>query len=332
MRLAAAVAGDHVAFADLIEPYRNELLVHCYRMTGSAHDAEDVMQEVLVRAWRGLGTVRRPAALRAWLYRIATNACATLTAGRSRRVLPVDLGPATDDRDSAAEIAWLEPWPDRSSAPSGAAHQPDVRYEQTESLELAFLAALQYLPPNQRAALVIRDVVGFSARDAAAILGATPAAVESALQHARAGIGNQVPARSQLQTLRALGDRHTRALVRRYTQALEDADLDELIELLTEDATWSMPPLLACYRGPAAIAEFLCAGPFRNRWRHVPTGANGQLAVGCYALESSGDMYVGQVLDVLTVDGDRISGVTAFLDADLPVRFGLPAHLPADSP
>lgn len=183
-RLTAAQHGDEAAFESLVEPYRSELQAHCYRMLGSVHDAEDVMQEVLLRAWRALGDFRGRSSLRAWLYRIATNQCLNLIESRSRRFLPVDLGPSVEGA-SAAEVFWIEPYPETSAAHRDEPGSPVGRYELRESLELAFVAALQYLPPNQRAALILRDVLGFSTRDAAEVLGTTTTAVNSALQHAR---------------------------------------------------------------------------------------------------------------------------------------------------
>lgn len=331
-QLTAARAGDEAAFDSLVSPYQAELRAHCYRMLGSLHDAEDVLQEVLVRAWRGLAGFEGRSSLRAWLYRIATNASLNAIESRSRRILPVDHRPRPDEADGGqplVEAAWIGPYPDTAFAANEAAMGPEARYELRESLELAFVAALQHLPGNQRAALILRDVLGFTAADAAEVLETTTSSINSALQHARANAADRIPARSQQTTLEAMGDDRTRTLVQDYMRALEDADLEALISLLAADATWSMPPAPEWYRGHAAIGTFLASGPFTERWRHVPTRANGQLAVGCYQWDAERGSYVGRVLDVLTFDGDLITAVTAFIDTTLFDRFGLSVELPA---
>ena len=330
VRLTAAKHGDEAAFESLVEPYRSELQAHCYRMLGSVHDAEDMMQEVLLRAWRALAEFRGRSSLRAWLYRIATNQCLNLIESRSRRVLPVDLGPSVDETP-AAEGVWIEPYPETSAALRVEPDSPVGRYELRESLELAFVAALQYLPPNQRAALILRDVLGFSARDAAEVLGTATTAVNSALQHARKTVEQRVPEPSQQTTLRNLGDAGVRRVVERYVRALEEADVDAVVSMLAEEATWSMPPLPAWYQGQDAISRFLLAGPFTVRWRHLVTHANGQPAVGCYVWDEGIGAYVAEVLDVLTLNGEQITAVTAFIDSSLFPRFHLPSQLAADS-
>lgn len=227
------------------------------------------------------------------------------------------------------ESVWLGPYPDTAIAVADDVVGPAARYEQRESVELAFVAALQYLPPNQRAALILRDVLGFSAREAAEALETTTTSVNSALQHARKGVEDRIPERSQHTTLRAMGDDRVRQVVERYMCALEDADVEAMVSLLAQDATWSMPPMPQWYRGHPAIRAFLAAGPFTTRWRHVPTRANGQHAVGCYAWDETAGTYIGRVLDVLTLDGEQITAVTAFVDDTLFDRFGLPTRLPA---
>jgi RNA polymerase sigma-70 factor, ECF subfamily len=325
--VAAAQGGDEAAFEALVGPHRRELHAHCYRMLGSVHDADDVLQEVLLRAWRGLGGFQGRSSVRAWLYRIATNVCLDAIESRSRRFVPVDVGPAGAGAP-ATEAIWVGPYP---GTPAQAADEggPAARYEQRESLELAFVAALQYLPARQRAALILRDVLGFSARDAAEVLETTTAGVNSALQWARVNAQARIPERSQHATLRALDDDQLRQVVGQYMRALEDADLDAMVALLSEDATWSMPPSPHWYQGHEAIGAFLLAGPFTTRWRHIPTQASGQPAVGCYAWDDTAGCYLGHVLDVLTFDGQQITAVTAFIDATLFRRFGLPARLPA---
>jgi RNA polymerase sigma-70 factor (ECF subfamily) len=303
---------------DPLGPFRAELRAHCYRMLGSAHDAEDVLQEVSLRAWRGRERFEGRSSLRTWLHRIATNACLNELERKERRVLPVDLSPAaeraTPYEQPATEVLWLEPF-----------DAPDERAARAETVELAFVAAVQHLPPNQRATLLMFEVLGFSAQEIADAMDTTRASVTSALQRARALLEARRPPQTQQDALAALGERGQRELVQRYTRALADADLDGLLALLTEDATWSMPPLPSWYRGHASIAEFLLAGPFRHRWRHVPVRANGQLAVAGY-WEVEGELEPWMI-DVLEVRGDRIASVTAFIGAEHFPRFGLP-HTP----
>jgi RNA polymerase sigma-70 factor, ECF subfamily len=316
--LEAARGGDDDAYRRLVEPHRRELHAYCYRMLGSVHDAEDALQDALLRAWRGLSGFAGRSSLRAWLYRIATNACLDLVARRPKRMLPID--------EPLVESAWIEPYPDVGIEDGLAG--PAARYEQREGVELAFIAALQHLAPNQRAALILREVLGFSAREAADALQTTVPSVNSALRRARERTRERLPERSQQATLRALGDDRLRALVERYIDALERADVDAILALLTEDATWSMPPHAQWFGGHEAIASFLRDGPFRVRWRHVPTHANGQPAVGCYAWDAERRAYVAAVLDVLSLRDGRISAVTAFVDPQAFARFGLPDELP----
>ena len=332
--LRAAQEGDQDAFSALVGPHRSELHAHCYRMLGSVHDAEDALQEVLLRAWSGLAGFEGRSPLRAWLHRIVTNACLNMIDSRSRRILPVDR-PRTSDHDRfdepTNEQGWIEPYPCSSAGAeeTEATVVPGARYEQRESLELAFVAALQYLSPNQRAALILRDVLGFSARDAAETLGTTTTSMNSALQHARRSVEARVPAESQQATLRVLGDDRMRRLVEQYMRALEEADVAAMVGLLAEDATWSMPPFPAWFRGRGEIEGFLRSGPFKDRWRHVATQANGQAAVACYAWDDATGCYAGRIIDVLTMDRERIAAVTAFVDQTLFPRFELPAVLPA---
>jgi RNA polymerase sigma-70 factor (ECF subfamily) len=302
---------------EAIELHRKELHAHCYRMLGSLHDAEDALQEALLRAWRGLDRFQGRSSLRTWLYTIATNTCLTAIARRPTRALPVDYGAAADPHGP-----WIEPYPSDELAGLSA---PEARYERRESVELAFVAALQHLAPRPRAVLVLREVLGFSAREVADALDTSVAAVNSALQRARKVVDERMPPISQQATLRALGDERMRAIVEEYTDALERGDVDAVMALLTEDATWSMPPLPEWYGGHAAIVGFLEGGPMRKRWRHLATHANGQLAVGCYMWDDEAGVYAAQVIDVLTLRGDRIAAITAFIDGSLFPRFGLPA-------
>jgi RNA polymerase sigma-70 factor, ECF subfamily len=320
--LSRAREGDEAAFEQVVAPHRRELQAHCYRMLGSRHDAEDALQETLVRAWRALAAFEGRSSVRAWLYTISTNVCLTAIEQRGRRALPVDFGQAPD----ADEVSWLEPYPDDLVEDGRAA--PQARYELRESVELAFVAAMQHLPGNQRAALLMFEVLGFSAREIADALDTTPASVNSALQRARKVVEERVPSRSQQQTLRELGDAELAAVVERYTSALVARDTTALLALLTEDATWSMPPSAAWFRGAENISGFLAEGPHTVVWRHVPARANGQQAVGCYVLDEATGRYEGHVLDVLTMDGGRIAAVTAFIDPTLFPAFGLPQWLP----
>jgi RNA polymerase sigma-70 factor (ECF subfamily) len=317
---------------EAIELHRNDLHAHCYRMLGSLHDAEDALQEALLRAWRGIARFEGRSSLRTWLYTIATNTCLTAIARRPARTLPVDYGPAADPHDASgeplAESTWIEPYPaDELGLATGLA-TPDALYERRESVELAFVAALQRLAPRPRAVLMLREVLGFSAREVAEALDTTVASVNSALQRARKTVEERMPPISQQATLRALGDERMRAIVEDYTDALERGDVDAVIAMLTEDATWSMPPLPEWYGGEEAIVEFLVRGPMRQRWRHLATQANGQLAVGCYMWDADAGAYAAQVIDVLTLREDRISAITAFIDGSLFARFGLPPVYP----
>jgi RNA polymerase sigma-70 factor (ECF subfamily) len=336
--LDRARGGDEAAFGELIEAHRAELRAHCYRMLGSLHDAEDALQDALLRAWRGLPGFEGRSSVRSWLYAIATNAALDITRHRSRRELPVDFGPAAQpgqDADApSAEPLWLEPYPDQWLAGVPGA-SPEARYEQRESIELAFVVALQQLPPLQRAVLILREVVGFSAAEISGQLGTSVPSVTSALQRARVTVQARMPDRSQQAALSALGDQRTRAIAQRYADAIERGDADTLISMLTKDATWSMPPTPVWYQGHTALRDWLLREPLRASWRHRATRANGQLAVGCYLPGEVAGQFTPAVLDVLTLDGDMIAAVTAFLFHEAPqeppahafARFGLPAEL-----
>jgi RNA polymerase sigma-70 factor (ECF subfamily) len=330
--LTRARAGDDEAFRRLVEPVQGELRAHCYRMLGSVHDAEDALQEVLLRAWRGIDRFEGRSSVRSWLYKIATNACLDAIDRRGRRALPIDIGPASEHAighdQPLTEVAWLGPYPDEEVADGRAA--PHARYEQRESVELAFVAAMQHLPGNQRAALLLFEVLGYSAREVADTLDTTVASVNSALQRARKVVQERQPEQSQQQTLRALGDVRLREVVAQYTSALERGDADALVALLTADTTWSMPPLPSWYRGIPAVADFLVTGPLRMRWRHLPVRANGQQAVACYMWDEEAGHFVGRIIDVLTFRGHKIADVTAFIDESLFPRFGLPESLPRE--
>jgi RNA polymerase sigma-70 factor, ECF subfamily len=330
--LAAARRHEEAAFARVVQPHRAGLQAHCYRMLGSAPDAEDAMQETLLRAWRALPRFEGRSSLRSWLYRIATNVCLRVIEQRPRRVLPVDYGPPSDPHDAPdaplVESVWLDPYPDDAIADELGS--PESRYEQRESVELAFLAALQHLPGRQRAVLLLRDVLGYAPAEIAAALDATPAAVYSTLQRAHAAVQERLPARSQQATLRSIGDERLRALVEGYVQAWEDGDVAAIVALLTEDATFAMPPRPNWYRGRDAIGAFLAARPLgrAHRWRLVPVQANGQPAFAMYLSAERGRPWAAHAIEVLTLDGDaRISAVTTFHTPAAFPRFGLPHAL-----
>jgi RNA polymerase sigma-70 factor (ECF subfamily) len=333
--LAAAQGGDEGAFQRLVEGYRGQLHAHCYRMLGSTHDAEDALQEALLRSWRGLGKFAGRSSLRSWLYKIATNACLDAIARRPKRVLPVDYGPAADPHagtgEPLVESTWIEPYPDEAIGVEDGYAAPEARYEQRESLELAFVAALQHLPPNQRAALVLREVLGFSAREAAAMLETSTASVNSALQRARAAVEERTPERSQQETLRALGDDGVREVVEGYVDAWERGDVEAVVAMLTEDAAFTMPPMQTWFRGREEIAVFLAKQPLSGlwRWRTVRARANGQEALAFYTWSPDRGIFERFALNVLTLRGNQISEVDAFLtrsteDPDREVLARLP--------
>ncbi|MBO0878544.1 MAG: RNA polymerase subunit sigma-70 [Pseudonocardia sp.] len=321
-------------FAELVEQYRAELHVHCYRMLGSVHDADDALQEMLLRAWRGIAGLRDASSARAWLYSIATNVCLTELRRRRRRVLPHDFGPAAEPHTPpgapAAESVWLEPYPDESiGVPAGRA-APEASYEQREGVELAFIAALQHLGANQRAVLILREVMGFSAQEVATMTGTTVASVNSALQRARAAVRDRVPERSQQATLRALGDHGLRELVERYVQAWERCDVGAFTALLVEDATFAMPPLATWYTPRETIATWARESSMSGawRWRAVLTRANAQPALAFYAWDDPAGAYLPFALCVLSLRDGLVSDVTAFIvrstdspDPEAYVRF-----------
>ena len=355
--LERARAGDQTAFASLLEPHRRELHAHCYRMLGSVHDAEDALQDALLRAWRGLSRFEGRSSLRSWLYTIATNSCLDQIARRPKRVLPIDYGPPTDPHvgpgEPLVESVWIEPYPDEILGVDDGFAAPAARYDQRESVELAFIAALQHLPATQRAVLILREVLGFSAKEVAASLATTVASVNSALQRARAAVDERVPEQSQQATCRELGDDALRELVDRYVDAWERNDIQAFAAMLAEDATFAMPPLSSWYRGRDAIALWAAGWPLSGAWRWhvVRTTANGQPALGFYAWNADEESYRPFALNVLTLRGTQVSDVTAFIARsaeprdrevferypDEPVdaakvddvfeRFGLPARL-----
>jgi len=328
--LEAARRGDEGAYGMLVEPHRAELHAHCYRMLGSVPDAEDALQEALLHAWRGLPGFEGRSSLRSWLYRIATNVCLRAIERRPKRMLPIDRGPAAglDDRPAQplVESVWIDSYPDRLLAAASDATAPGARYEQRESVELAFVAALQHLPPRQRAVLILRDVLGFSGAEVARVLETTPASVSSALQRAHRAVDERLPDASQQATLRAIGDAALRDVVRGYVDAWERADVDAVVAMLTDDATIAMPPVATWFRGRDAVAAFLRGWPLSGgpRWRALPVGASGQPAFGHYIWDNAKGRFMPHGINVLTLRGARICEITAFLTPAAFARFGLP--------
>jgi RNA polymerase sigma-70 factor (TIGR02960 family) len=330
--LARARAGDGEAFRELTEPYRRELQLHCYRILGSVQDAEDMLQETLLAAWRGLDRFEEQASVRAWLYKIATNRCLNALRDSGRRPRPAAAPGLADPPPKPtrrAEPVWLQPYPDAliddlpDSAPG-----PEARYESREALALAFVAGLQRLPPRQRAVLVLRDVLGYPAAQAARMLEASEISVNSALQRARATLGTQLPSpgRDRVPAPRSPRERD---VVSRFVDAFEAADIDRLVDLLTDDALLTMPPEPLEYQGHAAIAQFYQS---RTWWgarsgTFVPTRANGQPAFGYYLRDAHAPVAHANGLVVLTLAGDKISAITRFGDNSLFPHFGLPRTL-----
>jgi RNA polymerase sigma-70 factor (ECF subfamily) len=267
----AARSGDEAAFAKLVEPHRRELHAHAYRMLGSVHDAEDALQDAMLRAWRGLAKFDGRSSLRAWLYKITTNTCLDLIGRRQKRVLPLDHVAPADLGEAPGrplvETVWIEPYPDVSFGLQDGHATPDARYELRESVELAFIAALQHLPSNQRAALILREVLGFSAQETADTLDTSVASVNSALQRARKTIDERLPSQSQQQSLRTLGDERLREIVEGYMDAMQRGDVEAVVSMLAEDAAWSMPPLATWYLGHESLRTFLRMGPLSGSYQ-----------------------------------------------------------------
>src|SRR3954467_12087461 len=327
--LEAARAGDENAYPLLVEPHRRELRAHCYRMLGSIHDADDAVQDALLRAWRALPRFEGRSTTRSWLYTITTNACLNAIARRPKRVLPVDFGEAADPHGGAGvplvEAVWVQPYPDERLDLGDELASPDARYDQRESVELAFVAALQHLSANQRAVLIMREVLGFSAKESADALDTTVASINSALQRARRTIDDKLPQQRQQATLRTLGDERVRELVQRYVDAWESGDVSRVVAMLTADATFAMPPNLAWFRGPEAIAAFLPTGPMSRPRRFVPVEANGQVAFGTYLLEDG--RFRANAIHLIDFRGERVAEIVAFLDREVFREFGLPFYL-----
>jgi RNA polymerase sigma-70 factor (TIGR02960 family) len=330
--LARARAGDNDAFGQLVDPYRRELQVHCYRILGSAQDAEDALQETLLAAWRGLGGFQGRSTIRTWLYRVATSRCLNALRASSRRERMRPPAPELDPPEPTrlGEVVWLEPYPD--ALLEGLADRvpgPEARYEATEAISLAFVTALQLLPPRQRAVLILRDVLGFHAREVADILEATEESVTSALKRARATLQRRLPPAGEREPPPAPNSAVEADLIRRLTQAYETGDVDGLVALLTEDVWVRMPPMPLEYQGRDLAARFFAAVPFRQgrTYRLVATRANGQPAFGAYVRDPHAPVLHAIGLLVLTLAGGRICAMTLFDRSVLP-RFGLPRTLP----
>jgi RNA polymerase sigma-70 factor (TIGR02960 family) len=329
--IARAKTGNADAFQELVDPYRRELLVHCYRMLGSFQDAEDALQDTLFAAWQALGGFDGRASIRTWLYRIATNRSLNARRAASRRPATEWQLPQVDPPEPTrlGEIAWLEPFPDALlegaiDVPLG----PEARYEQAESISLAFVTALQILPPRQVAVLILRDVLGFHASEVADMLDSTVESVNSALKRARAGLERQRPQPADREPPPAPGSPSEDAIVSKFVGAWESANVGALVELLTDDVFTSMPPMPFEYEGRELVGRF-CASIFRSGRSHdlVPTRANGQPAFGSYLRAPTGVRH-GVGLYVLTLSGERICAMTRFDNGVLP-SFGLPRSLPS---
>jgi RNA polymerase sigma-70 factor (ECF subfamily) len=322
--LVRAREGDERAYEALIERHRGELHAHCYRMLASVHDADDAVQDALIRAWRGLSGFESRSSIRTWLFKIATNSSFDLLKKRSRRELPVDYsahaGPGESPGAALLDVAWIEPYPDRFI--EAGEKSPHARYEARESLELSFMVVVQKVPPRQRAVFILREVLGFSAADVADLLDMSVAAVNSSLQRARATVAESLPRTAQSVELSRLGDDRVRELASRYAEAIDEGDMAGLVALLTTDAQWSMPPHPRWYEGRNAIEEFHEQFVSGERWRHRTGSANGQLAVGGYTFNEARGKYFAAVLDVLTLRDGLVESVTAFITADVLRRSG----------
>jgi RNA polymerase sigma-70 factor (ECF subfamily) len=332
--LRRARAGEEAAFATLADAFRAELQVHCYRIVGSVQDAEDLVQDTLLAAWRGLDRFEGRASLRSWLYRIATNRCLNALRDRARR--PHEL-PAPPEQPAAPppptrllDPVWLEPYPDALlESVLDTSREPEARYEAREAIGLAFLVGLQRLPPRQRAVLVLRDVLAFRASEVAEMLGVTEVSVNRTLHRAREALERDAsPARRELAPLP--DSAQERALVARFTTAFEAGDVEGIVALLTDDATLTMPPEPLEYQGPGPIAQFLStvpAGGALERFRLIPTRANGQPAVACYLRDPHAPIAHAYGLMVLTLCQDRVAAITGFPDTSVFRSFGLPRTL-----
>lgn len=328
--LSRARAGDESAFRELVEPYRRELHLHCYRILGSLQDAEDMVQEALLAAWRGLSGFEERASLRAWLYRIATNRCLNALRDRKRRPQEVPSMAEPPKPTRMAEPMWLDPYPDALlEGVADSAPGPEARYETRESVGLAFSAALQHLPPRQRAALVLCEVLRFRTSEVAEMLETSEASVKGALQRARATLDEHLPAGGR-ELAPLPGSVRERELVGRFAAAVEQGDTAGVISLLSDEAWLTMPPQPYEYQGGEAIASFIAERGVRRgaNLRLVPTRANAQPAFGCYLPDPQAPIARAYGMMVLTLNEDRVSAITWFAERSLFAQFGLPRTLP----
>ena len=325
--LQRARQGDREAFDQLVSGHTRELRAHCYRMLGSMQDADDAMQEALLGAWTGLRQFEARSSLRSWLYSIATNACLRLIGQRPRRLLSSDHAPP---RSASADLGepilgpvWIEPWVEREAS----AETADARALERESLELSFVAALQHLPGPQRAALILCDVMEFSAAETAAALDTSVPAVNSALQRARGNLATRVSGASQRSELARLGDPGQRELVAAFTSAWQRSDVSGLVKLLSEDARMTMPPLPAWFSGRESVAEFFRLRVFATPWRLQPIRPNGQLGFACYQRDQSSGIFRLGAINALSLRDGQITWISGFLEPSVHAHFGLPESL-----
>jgi RNA polymerase sigma-70 factor (TIGR02960 family) len=325
-----ARSGDGEAFRELTDPYRRELQVHCYRFLGSLQDAEDALQDILLAAWRGIGGFEGRASVRTWLYQIATNRCLNILRSARRQAAEWSVpGVGAPEPSRFGEVTWLEPYPDVLLEGVALTSGPEARYEASEAISLAFVTALQMLPPRQRAVLILRDVLGFSAAETAGMLSATVDSVNSALKRARAAVQDRARLGRRREPPPPPNSPAERVLAARLTTAYQSGDVSQLVALLTDDVRVSMPPVPLEYHGLAAAARFHATVVFRQGRTYdlVPTRANGQLAFAAYVRDPAGGVRHAMGLLVLTVSGERVTEITRF-DNTVLASFGLPRTLP----
>jgi RNA polymerase sigma-70 factor (TIGR02960 family) len=329
--LKRARAGDSGAFDRLVAPYRRALHMHCYRMLASPHDADDALQETLLAAWRGLASFEGRSALGTWLYRIATHACLRLISQRPRRMTSPDHGPAFQATADLGEMVlgpvWVEPLQDEVQPAVGAHEDPADALARRESVALAFVAALQHLPGTQRAVLLMREVLGYSAAEAAAVLSTSVASVNSALQRAQKTMRDRMPAVSQAAELEQLGEAGLQRLLGDFVSAWERRDIQGLVRLFTKDARFTMPPLPSWFDGLQMVERFIAERVFATPWRLRPLRANGQPGFACYMLPEGADRFMLGGVMLLNLRDGRIQGLHSFLDPAVHRRFGLPPEL-----
>jgi RNA polymerase sigma-70 factor (ECF subfamily) len=329
--LARARAGDPLAFEALIKPQRRRLLVHCYRMLGSPQDADDAVQEALIAAWRGIGSFEGQSALGTWLYQISTRVCLRLISQRPQRLNSPDYAPALTSTADLGELVsgpvWIEPLPDEEWLADAVRDEPASALQQRQSVALAFIAALQHLPGTQRAVLLLRDVLEYSAAEAAEVLGTTTASVNSALQRAQKTVKDKMPEPSQAVELRTLQPAGLDKLLRDLVDAWERRDVAGLVRLLAEDARFTMPPLPAWFDGRASVARFISERMFETPWRLRPLWANGQPGFACYMQHPGTDTFRLGAVNLLAFRAGRIVGIHAFLDPTVHRRFSLPTEV-----